>query len=88
MKEKKQKPRAMLILAALPAMSRGRQEDWPGVRTLESQEFEIVTPLPQPINTDGELTTATPAYFRVIPQALTVLVPDSDTAPGLLNASD
>jgi diacylglycerol kinase family enzyme len=27
------------------------------------------------INTDGEITTQTPAKFRVIPQALQVIVP-------------
>jgi diacylglycerol kinase family enzyme len=39
---------------------------------------EIYTRRPYAINTDGEITTQTPARFRVIPQAVTVLVPTSD----------
>ena len=64
------------ILAVLPALWQGRQAALPGVRTLEGTEIEIYTRKPLPINTDGEITTQTPAKFRVIPQAISVLVPD------------
>lgn len=63
------------IFLLLPAMSRGRQAHWLGVRTLQAQEIEIVTRSLHSINTDGELTTYTPAQFRVVPQALPVLLP-------------
>jgi YegS/Rv2252/BmrU family lipid kinase len=57
-------------------MRRGQQASLPWVRGLHGQEIEIYTREPHAINTDGEITTATPATFRVIPQALTVLVAD------------
>lgn len=63
------------ILALLPAMRQGRQANWSGVRALHGQEIEVRTRRPRAINTDGEITTSTPAQFRVIPQALAVLVP-------------
>lgn len=67
------------IIPLLPALTRGRQADWPGVRGWQTAEVEIRTPKPHRINTDGELTTYTPAKFRVIPQALAVRVPGEPT---------
>ncbi len=64
------------ILAILPALWQGRQAALPGVRSLEGTEIEIYTRKPLAINTDGEITTQTPAKFRVIHQALSVFVPD------------
>lgn len=63
------------IFLLLPAITRGRQANWLGIRTLQAQEIEIITRSPHSINTDGELTTYTPAHFRVVPQALSVLLP-------------
>lgn len=63
------------ILLILPALWKGRHTDLPGVRTLHGTEFEISTRKPCSINTDGEITTSTPATFRVIPQVISVLVP-------------
>lgn len=71
------------IISLLPAMSRGRQANWPGVRALHASEVEIWTPAAHAVNTDGELTTVTPAHFWVLPQALKVRVPLDLTAPGL-----
>lgn len=71
------------IVLLLPAMWRGRQADWPGVRTLEGKEFEVYTRKPQPINADGEIVTYTPAKFRLIPKAVTVFVPNLPVLPGL-----
>lgn len=64
------------IIAVLPAMRGGRHTTWRDVRTLQGQEIQVYTRRPRSINTDGEITTHTPAEFRVIPQALAVLVPD------------
>lgn len=64
------------IILLLPAIWRGRQAEWLGVRTLEGKEFEILTRKPQPINADGEIVTYTPAKFRLIPKAITVFVPE------------
>ncbi|MEG4455394.1 lipid kinase [Microcoleus sp. N9_A1] len=63
------------IIALLPAMKQGNHTSRPNVRTLEAQEIEVNTSKRHPINTDGEITTYTPATFRVIPQALAVIAP-------------
>jgi YegS/Rv2252/BmrU family lipid kinase len=62
------------ILALLPAMRGGQHTLARGVRALDAQEIEVYTHKPHAINTDGEITTSTPAKFRVIPHALAVLV--------------
>ncbi|PIG95200.1 lipid kinase [Gloeocapsopsis sp. IPPAS B-1203] len=63
------------MLALLPALRRGRHTTSSGVRAFHAQEIEVYTRKPHPINTDGEITTYTPAHFRVIPRALAVLMP-------------
>lgn len=63
------------MIALLPAMRGGTHTNWRDVRALSGQEIQVNTRKPRPINTDGEITTYTPAEFRVIPQALAVLVP-------------
>jgi diacylglycerol kinase (ATP) len=66
------------IIPLLVVMRQGRHIHFPGVRALQGQEIEVYTRKQRPINTDGEITTYTPARFRVIPQALTVLVPPDE----------
>ena len=63
------------IIALLPAMRQGNYATLPNVRTCEAQEIEVYTSKRRPINTDGEITTHTPAKFRVIPKALAVIAP-------------
>lgn len=63
------------IIPLLPAMRQGKHIDSPDVRTIQAQEIQVNTRKPYPVNTDGEITTYTPAQFRVIPQAIAVLVP-------------
>ena len=58
-----------------PAFRQGRQGAWENVHTWDCQEVEIVTRRPMPVNTDGELTTHTPARFRVRPGAVAVVCP-------------
>lgn len=58
-----------------PAFRYGRHGAWREVRTIRCKELEIVTRRPRPVNTDGEITTATPARFSVRPQAVTVFAP-------------
>ncbi len=67
------------IIPILPAMRQGRHINWSGVRSLSGEEIEVYTRKPRPINTDGEITTYTPAHFRVIPKSLAVLVPVEDS---------
>lgn len=65
------------------ALIRGEYAAGQGIRTLHSEEITIYTRHPYPIDTDGEITTQTPATFRVIPNAITVFVPKktSDAPP-------
>lgn len=63
------------IIALLPAIRQGNHAISSNVRTLESQEIEVYTSKGLAINTDGEITTHTPAKFRVIPKALIVIAP-------------
>lgn len=49
------------------------QLNW--VRSIEGKSIEINTRKSYNINTDGEITTITPAKFKVIPHALRVFVP-------------
>ncbi|TAF11236.1 MAG: lipid kinase [Nostocales cyanobacterium] len=63
------------IIPLLPAIRQGRHIHWRSVRAIQGQEIEVYTRRPYPINTDGEITTSTPAVFRVMPGAIGVLVP-------------
>ncbi len=63
------------IIPLLPAIRKGRHIHRQNVRALHGQEIEVYTRKPRPINTDGEITTYTPAHFRVIPKAVAVFVP-------------
>ena len=45
------------------------------VRHWRGCEIEIHTVRPMPINTDGEVTTQTPATISVVPKAIAVYVP-------------
>jgi diacylglycerol kinase (ATP) len=59
----------------LPALLRGEFATGQGIRTLNAQEIRIVTRKPYAIDTDGELTTMTPAHFKILPKAIAVYVP-------------
>jgi len=63
------------ILAIFPALYQGRHHTLPGVLSLNGTELQVYTRHPLPINTDGEITTTTPAHFRVIPKALSIFIP-------------
>ncbi|MDJ0579554.1 lipid kinase [Crocosphaera sp.] len=56
-------------------LPQGQHGNLPWVRTLDGEHIEVRTRKTQEINTDGEIITATPAIFRVIPQSLGVFVP-------------
>jgi diacylglycerol kinase (ATP) len=63
------------MLALFPALHRGRHASASWVHAWEGKEFYVRTRRPRSINTDGEVTTFTPAHFRIVPKALSVLVP-------------
>lgn len=58
-----------------PSFRAGRQGRWKNVHTWTCTEAEIVTRRPRPVNTDGELTTHTPARFRLLRRAVAVVCP-------------
>lgn len=64
------------VIPLLPALMRGTLAGSSHVRTMVGTEFEIRNVRrPRHVNTDGEITTKTPARFRVLPKALTVFAP-------------
>ncbi|TDR94301.1 lipid kinase [Enterovirga rhinocerotis] len=63
------------LLALVPALRRGTQGEAQDVRAFRTRAVTIRTRRARSVNTDGELTTATPASFRVVPKAVTVYVP-------------
>ncbi|MBD2580348.1 lipid kinase [Oscillatoria sp. FACHB-1406] len=62
-------------LAILPALWKGQTLNPKWMRRLEGQHIEIHTRKHRHINTDGEITTRTPAQFKVVPEAINVFVP-------------
>ncbi|PSF35053.1 lipid kinase [Aphanothece hegewaldii CCALA 016] len=62
------------IFPLLRTFPKGQHGLLPWVQTWSGEEIEIRTRKEYTINTDGELTTTTPATFKVIPQALNVFV--------------
>jgi diacylglycerol kinase (ATP) len=64
-----------------PAFRKGRHGMWKEVRTMSCREVEIRTLRPKAVNTDGEITTQTPAKFRVLRQAVSVFVPATGADP-------
>lgn len=65
------------MLGKLPGLIRGPDHTLTGVSLFKASTVRVTTRDPMPINTDGEVSTATPADFRVIPAALRVMVPAS-----------
>ena len=63
------------IFTILWRLKTGSLETSKYARTLRGKSFQIITRRPYRINTDGELTTRTPASFKIVPAALTVFVP-------------
>ena len=53
----------------------GTHGAWSEVRTARCVQFDVRTRRPQPVNTDGEIVTATPATFKVHPEAIAVYAP-------------
>lgn len=65
------------------AFRSGTHGAWKEVRTARCAEFLIETRRPMPVNADGEIVTATPATFKVMPGAIAVFAPlATPGAPG------
>jgi diacylglycerol kinase (ATP) len=63
------------LLALLPSLRAGTHGKWDDVRAFQTTEVTIRTSRRRPVNTDGELSTYTPAHFRIRPKALRVFAP-------------
>ncbi len=63
------------LFLALPAFRFGRHDLNENVRHMRARRIELETRTPLPINTDGEITSETPATFELVPSALEVFAP-------------
>lgn len=63
-----------LVLSS-PAIRWGLHDNRERARHWRCTEVEIRTRRPMPVNTDGEVTTRTPARVRIVPKAVSVCVP-------------
>ncbi|HEV7439442.1 MAG TPA: lipid kinase [Methylobacterium sp.] len=75
------------LIALLPALRRGTHGQSDDVRAFKTTEIKLTTRRPRPVNTDGELTTHTPAHFKVIPQAVRIFSPAPAERPGAAGGS-
>jgi len=73
--------RVWKLAGLLRSFRSGRHGAWKEVRTAKSDEFEIETRKPMPVNADGEIVTQTPARFVVHPEAITVIAPPKMPEP-------
>lgn len=63
------------LLALAPSLRRGTHGTWRDVRVFTTDKVTIRTRRSRSVNTDGELTTATPAVFKVNPAAMRIFAP-------------
>jgi YegS/Rv2252/BmrU family lipid kinase len=63
------------LIALLPSLRKGTHGKADKVRAFQTTAIRLNTRKPMPINTDGELTTYTPAVFSIKPKALQVFRP-------------
>jgi YegS/Rv2252/BmrU family lipid kinase len=63
------------LLTLLPSLRNGTHGQWDDARAFQTTDVTIRTSRPRPVNTDGELSTTTPAHFRIRPKALRVFAP-------------
>ncbi|BDA85617.1 lipid kinase [Aureimonas sp. SA4125] len=63
------------LLALVPALRQGTQGRWKKVRTFRSTNLSLTTRREHDVNTDGDLSTVTPAHFRIHKEALQVFAP-------------
>lgn len=63
------------LLALAPSLRRGTQGRWAKVRAFKCTALSLTTRRPHDVNTDGDLSTSTPATFRVHREAITVFAP-------------
>jgi diacylglycerol kinase (ATP) len=64
------------LIPLLPALLNGTLAGSPRVKVYRGKRVELRTHKPKRVNTDGELTTQTPARFEVLPRAVEVFAPE------------
>lgn len=70
------RPQGMLSLLRLaPALRAGAARGTPHVKVRSGRRIDISTRRRMDVSTDGEITTATPAQFSILPRAVKVYVP-------------
>jgi diacylglycerol kinase (ATP) len=65
------------LVLTLPKIYRGTHLPHPKAELLRGASVSIDTPLPLPVELDGEQPGTTPASFEVVPNALRLRVPKS-----------
>ncbi len=68
------------FLRMLPKVFKGEHVDLPEVQVFRASHLELSSSRPFPVYADGEHLTDTPVSLRVLPRALTVLVPPDPPA--------
>ncbi len=68
------------LVVLFPALRRGRLKRRKEAMVMSCREIELRTRRPMPVNTDGEITTRTPAQFDVVRKAISVFVPETFAA--------
>ncbi|MFL1874276.1 lipid kinase [Hansschlegelia beijingensis] len=67
--------RAWRLALMLRSFRAGEHGAWSEVRAMSGHEFEVRTRRPRSVNADGEIVTKTPATFRLLPRAISVIAP-------------
>jgi diacylglycerol kinase (ATP) len=70
--------KAWKIILSFHRFRRGTHGNLEEVQTLHSDQIEIHTSRPRPVNADGELITQTPAKFGILRKAIQVFVPKNE----------
>ncbi|HEX2706562.1 MAG TPA: diacylglycerol kinase family lipid kinase, partial [Solirubrobacterales bacterium] len=68
------------FVRSLPKVFKGTHVDEEEVRVFRAPHLELTASRPFPVYADGEHLTDLPASLRVLPRALSVLVPAQDDA--------
>ena len=68
------------LVALVPWLRRGTHGSWRDVRAFTTSQITVRTRRARSVNTDGELTSATPAVFKILPRAVRVYAPRPATS--------
>ena len=66
------------VLRVLPSVVAGKHLDSPHVRYLKAKELRLESTRENTLNLDGELGSSTPVTFKILPGALTLLLPPKE----------